>query len=248
MGFGILLIGYFATTMMSIPLSGMLPIDFGGFVKLLGYILIIIAAKKLLEYSQSFKALIASSALMAAISGFEAFIDVTVFLADNQIAIFPFSNAIVYLNEIKTFEYISFVSVIFFIATLCLAIKQIAEDTGVKKIEISATRNFVFYCIFFVVQAVSFMPFEWVTVYKSVFVASLLIIELLCWILNLYMIFSCYAKICDSGDVEMKQKPSRFDFVNQKREEQERERQQIIEEYEQKAAEKNKSKKKKRKK
>ena len=59
------------------------------------------------------------------------------------------------------------------------------------------------------------------------------------------MIFSCYAKIFDSGDVEMKQKPSRFDFVNQKREEQERERQQIIEEYEQKAAEKNKNKKKK---
>ena len=245
MGFGIMLIGYFATTMMSIPLSRMFPIDLGGFVKLVGYILIIIAAKKLLEYNSSFKVLIASSALMAGISGFEAFIDIIVFLYDYQIAIFPFSNAIVYLNDLKTFEYISFIAVIFFIATLCLAIKQIAVDTEVKKIEIASTRNFVFYCIFFVVQALSFMPFEWVTVYKPVFVASLLIIELLCWLLNLYMIFNCYAKICDSGDVEMKQKPSRFDFINQKREEQEKERQQIIEEYEQKVAEKKKKKRKK---
>ena len=49
MGFGIMFIGYFATTMMSIPLSGLLPIDLGGLVKCLGYILIAISAKKLAE-------------------------------------------------------------------------------------------------------------------------------------------------------------------------------------------------------
>ena len=65
MGFGLLFLGYFATTMMSIPLSRMLPIDLGGFVKLLGYILIIIAAKKLVEYSAGFMSLVASSSLMA---------------------------------------------------------------------------------------------------------------------------------------------------------------------------------------
>ena len=75
------------------------------------------------------------------------------------------------------------------------------------------------------------MPFEWIKIYRSVFVAALLIIELLCWILNLYMIFSCYAKICDSDDIEMKQKPSRFAFVNEKRKAQEEERQKILDEY-----------------
>ena len=45
------------------------------------------------------------------------------------------------------------------------------------------------------------------------------------------MIFSCYAKICDSDDIEMKQKPSRFAFVNEKRKEQEEERQKILDEY-----------------
>ena len=231
MGFGILFFGYFATTMMSIPLSRLLPIDLGGIVKMLGYILIVIAAKKLSQYNSGFKTLIATSSVMIGISVLEAFVDVSVFLTDNQIVALPFANAVEYINGARIVEYISFVSIIVFVATLCVAIKQIAEDTGVRKIVASATRNFVFYCIFFVVQALSFMPFEWVVTYKPVFVSALLIIELLCWILNLYMIFSCYARICDSSDVEMKQKPSRFAFVNQKREEQEADRQKILDEY-----------------
>ena len=231
MGFGILFLGYFATTMMSIPLSRMLPIDLGGLIKLLGYILIALAAKKLSDYNGGFKTLIVSSALMGCISGVEAFFDIVLFLANNQIAVFPFSSSIAYINDIKLLDYVSFVAVIIFVATLCVSVKQIAEDTGVKKLVVAATRNFVFYCILFVVQAVAFMPFEWVTVYKPVFVSALLIIELLCWILNLYMLFTCYAKICDSGDVEMKQKPSRFEFVNKKRDEQEAERQKILDEY-----------------
>lgn len=231
MGFGIMFFGYFATTMMSIPLSRMLPIDLGGFVKLIGYILIIIAAKKLTEYNDGFLALIPSTFVMAIISVVEAFVDITVFLSENQIVEFPFSGVIERFNNAKILDYVSFVATIYFVAMLCLAIKQIAVDTEIKKIEISATRNFVFYCILFVVQAISFMPFQWVKTYKPVFVAALLIIELLCWILNLYMIFSCYAKICDSGDIEMKQKPSRFSFINKKREEQEAERQRVLDEY-----------------
>ena len=243
MGFGILFFGYFATTMMSIPLSRMLPIDLGGFVKLFGYILMIIGAKRLYEYSSGFLKLVASSVLMMCISLFEALIDVTVFLADNQIVTLPFSSMLSYINDIRMLDYVSFIAIIFFVATLCIAIKQIAEDTGVKKIEIAATRNFVFYCILFVVQAISFLPFDWVITYKPVFVAALLIIELLCWILNLYMLFICYAKICDSGDVEMKQKPSRFEFVNKKREDQEAERQKILDEYAEKTNKTNKKKK-----
>ena len=37
----------------------------------------------------------------------------------------------------------------------------------------------------------------------------------LVWIvLQIVLIFSCYARICDEGDVEMERKPSRFAFVN----------------------------------
>ena len=144
MGFGILFLGYFATTMMSIPLSRMLPIDLGGIVKLVGYILIIIAAKKLSDYNEGFVKLLPSSLVMVLISAFEGFLDVTVFLSINQIAEFPFSNALIYVNDAKTLDYVSFAATIYFVAALCLAIKQIAKDTGIKKIEIAATRNFVF--------------------------------------------------------------------------------------------------------
>ena len=231
MGFGILFFGYFATTMTTIPLARLLSIDLSGIAKLFGYILIIIAAKKLCEYNSSFKTLMVSSSLMALISFFEAAIDVSVFLVDNQISSARLLQSLYAINEGQILDYIAYAGVIIFIATLCLAIKQIAAETAVKKIEISATRNFVFYCILFIVQALAFMPFEWVKIYKSVFVAALLIIELLCWVLNLYMIFSCYAKICDSNDIDMKQKPSRFSFINEKRAEQEAERQKVLDEY-----------------
>ena len=75
------------------------------------------------------------------------------------------------------------------------------------------------------------LPIEWNDTAIVVLNAAVRIIELLCWILVLYMLFSCYAKICDSSDVEMKQKPSRFDFVNKKREEEAAERQRILDEY-----------------
>ena len=64
MGFGILLFGYFITTMMPIPLSMLLPIDITGFIRMLGYIVVIIAAKKLSEYNSSFKMLVISSFIM----------------------------------------------------------------------------------------------------------------------------------------------------------------------------------------
>ena len=57
------------------------------------------------------------------------------------------------------------------------------------------------------------------------------------------MIFTCYMKICDSDDVDMKQKPSRFAFINQKREEEETERQKILDEYAEKTGKSSKKKK-----
>lgn len=241
MGFGILFLGYFATTMMEIPLSMILPVDLGGVVKLLGYVLIIIAAKKLFEYNSTFKSLIVSSFLMACISSFEALVDITVFLDEYQIAVFPFSNAFAYLKNAQVIDYIYFGLLIIFVSTLCLSIKHIARDTELKNIEIAATRNFVFYCILLVIQAITFIPFK----YKAYFGVAFIIIQIICWGLNLYMLFSCYAKICDPDDVDMKQKPSRFSFINQKREEQEIEEQQMLDESAAEISEKKKKKKKK---
>ena len=233
MGFGILLFGYFITTMMPIPLSMLLPIDLSGFIRMLGYIVVIMAAKKLREYNSSFGMLVISSLIMTVISAIEGFVDLGLFLVNNQIVNLPFAELLKSVNDMQIVDYMA-LTVIVFVAALCLSIKQIGEDTGIKKVVTTSVRNLVFYVILFVVKAVSFLPIPFVKTYANVFVSALLIIELVCWILNLYMIFYCYAKICDSSDVDMKQKASRFSFVNKRRAEREAERNKIIDEFESK--------------
>ena len=233
MGFGILLFGYFITTMMPIPLSMLLPIDLSGFIRMLGYIVVIMAAKKLREYNSSFGMLVISSLIMTVISAIEGFVDLGLFLVNNQIVNLPFAELLKSINDMQIVDYMA-LTVIVFVAALCLSIKQIGEDTGIKKVVTGSVRNLVFYVILFVVKAVSFLPIPFVKTYANVFVSALLIIELVCWVLNLYMIFYCYAKICDSSDVDMKQKESRFSFVNKRRAEREEERKKIIDEFESK--------------
>lgn len=242
MGFGILLFGYFITTMMPIPLSMILPLDLTGFIRLVGYILVAMAAKKLSDYNSSFRMLVVSSYVMAAISVLEGLVDLGLFFVNNQIINLPFADALRSFEQMQVSDYLG-LTVIIFVAALCLSIKHIGEDTGIKKVEVSSMRNLVFYGILFAVKAISFLPFSWITAYKNVFVSALLVIELLCWILNIYMIFYCYAKICDSSDLDMKQKPSRFSFINERRARREAERQQIIDDYEAKTQSKKKKKK-----
>ena len=244
MGFGILLFGYFITTMVPIPLSILLPIDITGFIRMLGYILVIIAAKKLSEYNSSFGMLVISSIIMAIISAIEGIVDFALFFVNNQIVNLPFAGFLKSLNDLQIVDYLN-LTVIVFVSALCLSIKQIGEDTGIKKVVTTSVRNLVFFAILFVVKAISFLPIPFVDTYANVFVSALLIIELVCWMLNLYMIFYCYAKICDSSDIDMKQKESRFDFVNRRRAEREEERNKIIDEFENKNKNKNKKKKKK---
>ena len=52
---------------------------------------------------------------------------------------------------------------------------------------------------------------------KTALPAWVLILNILILVLNVLMLFSAYTKICDESDVEMKQKPSRFEFVNKMR-------------------------------
>ena len=233
MGFGILLFGYFITTMMPIPLSMLLPIDLTGFIRMIGYIVVIIAAKKLSEYNSSFGMLVISSFIMTVVSAVEGLIDLGLFFVNNQMGNLPFANLLKTINDMQIVDYLG-LTVILFVAALCLSVKQIGEDTGIKKVVTASVRNLVFYAILFIVKAITFLPLSFVDTYANVFVSALLIIELLCWILNLYMIFYCYAKICDSSDIDMKQKESRFSFVNKKRAEREAERNKIIDEYESK--------------
>ena len=106
-----------------------------------------------------------------------------------------------------------------FHACLLYAIYKIARETEVEKISYAATRNFIFMCVYEVLCVVSYLPFAFVEDYKRYFSMPIILLYFGLIILNLVLVFSCYANICDENDIDMPLKKSRFEFVNKIREE-----------------------------
>ena len=210
------MIGYFTATMMSFNL-------FGGVFRLIGYSLICFAAKKLSQYNTTFFFLFAWSAVMTAFSAGAALSDISSFLHNNLILAEPiiskgFSD---FLTNTKViFEFV-------FTALLCFCVRSIAVETGATKIIHKAVRNFIYFCIFcvfqFVVWLASAANLTWLKdfVKMTALPVWMVLLNIVCVILISLMLFSCYANICDIDDVEMKIKPSRFEFINRRREKRE---------------------------
>lgn len=233
MGFGLLLVGYFTATVMSLNVCG-------GAFALIGYILVFFASKKLLQYNHSFLYLLYASAVMILLSSVLAVYDVSSLMHRYLlIPTQPISDATadIFLN-FKMFLDLGFTAV------LCFSIKSIANETGAGKIVYASVRNFVFYCVFFVLQGIvwistiSNIAFLKELVVMTALPVWVVIIKLICLIFICLMLFSCYSRICDVSDVDMPQKPSRFGFVNRHREERERRHQEYLEQAQQRAEQK----------
>ena len=208
MGFGLLFIGYFAVSLMTLN-----PV--GALFRVIGYGMILASVLKLRKYHRAFDLSIPSTALMILVSGMLLFADTTAFL--HQLMLIgraPVSefgrNIIGYAEQGASF---------IFLALLLYAIRKIALETEVQKLVISSVRNFVFVCVYYFICAISYLPFESVRNCSG----ELRIISLLLYffviLLNLILIWKCYANICDENDAQMLRKPSRFAWVNRFREE-----------------------------
>ena len=92
-----------------------------------------------------------------------------------------------------------------FHAALLYGIRKIAIDTDVPKITFAATRNFIFHVILLALELISILPF---TVTRNMFVLSV-VVALILAVLNLILIFKCYANICDINDVDMEKRTRR---------------------------------------
>ena len=227
MGFGLLLVGYFTATIMSLNVCG-------GVFAFVGYFLMVFASKKLAQYNRSFICLLFASIVLLLLSSAIAVYDVSALLYKNLILptqVISNTTADMLLKVRLFLELI-------FTAILCFSIKSISNQTGAQKTVYSSVRNFVFYCIFFVLQCVVWMASAMNIGFLKEFSMNTLlpvwvvIIKLVCLILNCVMLFSCYSRICDVNDTEMSQKPSRFEFVNKRRAEKEKKIQERIEEAE----------------
>ena len=227
MGFGLLLVGYFTATIMSLNVCG-------GAFAFTGYFLMIFASKKLSQYNRSFIYLLCASIVLLLLSSVVAVYDISALLYRNLIITTQVISDATADMLLKVRLFLEFG----FTAVLCFSIKSISNQTGAQKTVYSSVRNFVFYCIFFVLQCVVWMASAMNIGFLKEFSSNTLlpvwvvIIKLVCLILNCVMLFSCYSRICDVNDIEMHQKPSRFEFVNKRREKKEIERQARIKEAE----------------
>lgn len=212
MGFGLLFMGYFLGMVMSLNI-------FGAFFRLAGFALAAYAARKLSDYHKGFSFLTLASMLSVAVSVLGAISSLSAFLYDNMII----AEKLISDGLAIAFGYARYGAELVFTVALCVAISLIAKETGEIKLRYVAIRNLALYCVYFVLQIICWLPHEYVGTLLQITalpaVAQLAGFALI--LLNLLMIFSCYRRICDESDVDMPQKPSRFEFVNQMRAERE---------------------------
>ena len=195
MGFGWLFIGYFVSTLMVINLIGDL-------IRPIGYAIMLYAFSKLKDYRYDFLYPLAVTFLMLLLA-----------LVLAVESVFPFFPE----KATYTLGYIEMIGSFLFQGTLCWAIRAIAKETGMDKISFAATRNFIFFAVYNLLYAIAHLPFACAGEYAKLMSVPVLLLYFACLILNLILIFSCYAKICDVSDEDMPRKPSRFAFVNQMR-------------------------------
>ena len=212
MGFGVLLIGYLLGTLLSFNV-------FGAFFRLAGFAIAAYGAKKLSDYHTSFSLLFYASLFCVVVSVLGTISGVSAFLYDNLII----TEKLISDGLSYAFGYARYCAELVFTVILCVAISLISKETGELKLRYVAIRNLALYCVYFVLQVICWLPHKYVgtLLQLTALPAVVQLVSFALILLNALMIFSCYRKICDESDVDMPQKPSRFEFVNQMRAERE---------------------------
>ena len=204
MGFGMMLVGYLITYVVALN-------TYGAAFRLLGYAIMAYAAYKLASYEGKFK-LVLCAAIANVISSVLGVAQlVCKFLYDNMLtSVNPFGE-----RYVLVMTYVEATLVLVFQVALILAVRKIAKDTEVNKIELNAGRNLFFVGLYYVMSIVGYLPLPFKADYVK-YMGLPLTLLYFAWIaFQIGLLGSCYARICDEGDVEMERKPSRFAFVNQ---------------------------------
>lgn len=203
MGFGLLLIGYVTVYLMTMnPL--------GALIRVAGYGLITYASLKLKKYHRAFSYLTVMSAVMLLPALALLCADGVQYLYDLMIL------DRLWINETHTMiiGYVDQGLSFLFQTAMLFGIRCIAKETEVRKISNNAIRNFIFVCFYYFVYAISFLPFQGIRDTQLELGVIAWVSYLACLLLNLLLLFSCYAKICDENDEDMARAPSKFSWLN----------------------------------
>jgi hypothetical protein len=214
MGFGILLFGYFAATVLGLKIS---------IFKLVGFSVAAFGIKKLSQYNRCFTVLLYSCFALIAASACCSLCDVSDFLYTYMLT----AQRLIPLSLVTVFNYVRIGVECVFTLIMCFSVWSIAKETGATKIAYISMRNLILFSIYVLAyvadEILLFVSTDAITAFlqSTAMPALVFLFGFIMYVLNCLMIFSCYTKICDENDVDMAQKPSRFEFVNRMRAESE---------------------------
>ena len=213
MGFGWLFIGYFLTVM-NIPVLGIV----GSVIRLVGCALTVYGLFSLKNYNKAFNLSLIGAAIMGAMSLLLLLINIdstayNMMLIEKSFFSDGAKNIIGYVEQGVWFVYYSL---------LLWGIRAIAKDTEDKKVLAGAIRNYIFICVYYGLYAISLLPFKYIRNMQGELALVIWVLYLVNIGLSLFLLFICYARICDEDDVDMEKKNVRIPIVSALQEETER--------------------------
>ena len=214
MGFGLLLFGYFTVSILGLKIS---------IFKLIGFVIAAFGIKKLSQYNRSFTVLLYSCFGAIAVCACCSLCDVSDFLYTYMLT----AERLIPTSLVSVLNYIRSGVECVFTLLMCFSVWSIARETGASKIVYVSMRNLILFAIYVLAYVTDEILLFISTDATAAFLqttampALVFLFGFILYVLNCLMIFSCYTKICDESDVDMAQKPSRFDFINKMRAERE---------------------------
>ncbi len=233
MGFGVLFLGYSIASIFSMLGS------YAFIGMLIGYFIMFCALGELRKYAPTFLYAIISCILMILCSFFETFVGIDSLLG---LQILHGADTVKWIFEIA-----EFVIGMAFNFALLYGIADLARRVEFDDIRTKAYRNMFFVGIYAAFQLFLFLPIGIVQDDKAFLYTLLLLLMIIYTVVNLALIFKCYAFICPQGDEDMPRKPSRFEFVNKWRAKNDAKEQETIDYYNKKIEERKNKKKRKKK-
>lgn len=205
MGFGTLLIGYTFAYLITVGLG-----DYAFIGLMVGHFIMYHAISELKKYASAFDLSYILSVMLIICAAFECVVGI------DEMLVLGMSIGDTVVADIA--EVTRFVLDAAFNIALLYGIADLARTVDLPSVRFASYRNMFFVGAYYVAQvivsAVAEHPGEIFAKYSSFIMTVLLLLKLLYVIFNIGLLFKCYAFICPSDDVDMKRKPSRFEFIN----------------------------------
>ncbi|MBQ9161695.1 MAG: hypothetical protein IJX74_00325 [Clostridia bacterium] len=206
MGFGLLLCGYFVLFMMSFGMG-----EYSFAALLIGGFISFNATVKLKDYCPSFT----WTAVMSALYFLFGLWGAVSFVNDMLLLDLPIFGGVAK----SAADYVKFGLELAYHLCMLYSVFELSGQLGVKKIRSRALFEMIFMSALGVFQLLIYAIPSLANVENQMPTKFLILFTLVAYIINLFVLYSCYNNICPEGEEMGKErKPSRFKFINNIRE------------------------------